>query len=306
MAFLMNIAFDNTVRLDRRTYLFEYKGFRFKLVQGDPARHHDHLLAILPRGESAERNSTFAAAAEFVSALAWHSGAAMTVWDNGGRGWSDHRPLRSAKPTVYDFPRVPNRGYTIGGTLISIPNVQTNEQRIALSLFREARASNSRYLSFLFFWQSMEVLGTKPHAFIKDVMKNHRDQVLLDDSWFDRLPLSGRALGEYLEDDCRHAVAHIRRRPGKKRLDLDSWDEHLRFAISVGVVRALSEAYIKHRLGMTESLTLVRPWSGGFPRFVDKATSARGRYTVAYPSAPLRLKRAGRFRVPKLPSRRYY
>jgi hypothetical protein len=62
MAFLMNIAFDNTVRLQRRTYLFEYKGFRFKLVQDDPRRYHDHMLTILPRWDSPERNSSFAAA----------------------------------------------------------------------------------------------------------------------------------------------------------------------------------------------------------------------------------------------------
>lgn len=306
MAFLMNIAFDNTVRLQRRTYLFEYKDFRFKLVQGDPRRHHDHLLTILPRWDSPERNRAFSVAAEFVSALAWQSGAAMTLWDSGGAGWRNHRPLRSAKPTIFGFPQVPNRGYTIGGTLISIPHVQTNEQRVALSLFREACASNIRYLSFLFFWQSMEVLGTKPHDFIERVMKNDRHQVPLDDSWFDRLPLSGRTIGEYLEDDCRHAIAHIKRRPGKKVLDLDSWDEHLRFAISVEVVRALSQAYIRHRLGMVETLTLVRPRSGGFPRFADKATRATGRYKIAYPSRPLRLDRTGRIRVSKLPSRRYY
>jgi hypothetical protein len=305
MAFLMNVAFDNTVRLQRRTYLFEYKGFRFKLVQDDPRRYHDHLLTILSDYHSEERTRAFAAASEFVSALAWQSGAAMTVWDSGGAGWPDHRPLRSARPTIFGFPRVPNHGYTIGGGLISIPHVQTIEQRVALSLFREARASNSRYLSFLFLWQSMEVLGTKPHAFIKDVMENHRHQVPLEDSWFDRLPLSGRTIGDYLEDDCRHAIAHIKRWPGKKRLDLDSWDEHLRFAISVEVVEALSQTYIRHRLGMSEELTLVRPRSGGFPRFADRATLAKGRYEIAYPSRPLRL-RAARIRVSKLPSRRYY
>lgn len=283
MPFLMHIAFDNAVRLQRRTYLFEYKGFRFKLIQNDPRKYPDHLLTILPSYDSPERNRAFAAASEFVSALAWASGAAMTVWDTGGAGWLGHRPLRSARATNYSLPRVPFRGGQIGGSLISIPNVQTNEQRIALSLFREARASNSRYLSFLFYWQSMEVHTTKPQDFIEDVMKNHRRQVRLEDSWFARLPLAGRTISEYLNDDCRNAIAHIKRRPGKKTLDLDSWDEHLRFAISVRVAEALAKAYIGYHLGMSKELTLVRPRSGGFPRFADETTLATGRYEIAYP-----------------------
>jgi hypothetical protein len=139
----------------------------------------------------------------------------------------------------------------------------------------------------------MEVQGAKPHAFIEDVMRNHRHQVPLDDSWFDQLPLAGRSISEYLEDDCRHAIAHIRRRPGKKRLDLDSWDEHLRFAISVEVVEALAEAYIRHGLGMSENLTLVRPRSGGFPRFADRATiEGTLRNRVSEPTAEAKSSRA--------------
>jgi hypothetical protein len=306
MAFLMNIAFDNTVRLQRRTYLLEYKGFRFKLVQNDPRRHHDHLLTIIPRHDGPERDQAFAAAAEFVSALAWQSGAAMTVWDSGGRGWDNRRSLRSAIPTAYGFPRVPFHGHHIGGTLISIPHVQTAEQRVALALFREARASNSHYLSLLFFWQVLGVSGGSPQDFIENVMKNSRHHVPLEQSWFDRLPLKGRSIGKYLKDDCRHAVAHIKRFAGIENLDLDDWKVQLRFTISVTVARALAEAFIRHHLGMSSSLSLVRPRGGGFPRFVDRTSTASAHFYIAYPGRPFNLKRIARpHRLPKLPSRRF-
>ena len=303
--FLMNLAFDSSIILPCRTYLFEYKSVRFKLVQTHYREYHDHLLTVVRDiNDTAAMNRAFAVGAEFVSALAWEQDAAMTVWNSGGAGWRGGS-LRFAKPTIFGFRRLPFRGYHIGGNLISIPHVQTNEQRIALALFREARASNSPYLSFLFYWQAMEVLATDPQAFIENVMRNHRRQVPIEDSWLSELPLAGRSIGDYLEDDCRHAVAHIKRRPGRRTLDLDSSDEHRRFTISVRVVEALAEAYITHHLRMSEKLSLVRPRSGGFPRFADKAERERRWYKLAYPYAPLSQDQVRRLvRHPRFPPTR--
>lgn len=147
------------------------------------------------------------------------------------------------------------------------------------------------------------VRGLAPRARLRKP-ENHRRQVPVEDSWFDRLPLRGRSVGRYLEDDCRHAVAHIRRFPGIKNLDLDDWDEQLRFAISVECAEALAHAFIRHHLGMPESLTLVRPRAGGFPSFVEKAALATGRFEIAYPHRPLRLK-IKPIRLPRR-SRKYF
>jgi hypothetical protein len=196
--FLMNLAFESSILLPRRTYLFEYKGVRFKLVQSNYREYHDHLLTVVSdMNDGAAMNQAFAVGAEFVSALAWEQDSPMTVWNSGGAGWRGGS-LRFAKPTMFNFRRLPFTGYHIGGSLISIPHVQTNEQRIALALFREAGASNSPYLSFLFYWQVMEVRGSDPRTFIEDVMRNHRHQVPIDDSPIDRLQLAGRSLGDYL------------------------------------------------------------------------------------------------------------
>jgi hypothetical protein len=306
MAFLMNIAMDNTVRLPRRTYLFEYKGVRFKLVQNNPREHHDHLLTIVPRHDSREKSRVFKVAAEFVSALAWETGAAMTIADSGGSGWPDNRPLRFASPRVYGFPRVPFAGHLIGGDLYTIPHVENDIQRIALALFREARASNSLFLSFLFYWQSMEVQHTAPQAVIEMMMKKNRHRVRVDDWSFSQLPLNGRKISDYLYDDCRHAIAHIKRKPGKRKLDLDDWEDLRRFAISVRVVETFAESYIKHHLGMSKKLLLVRPRSGGFPRFADEATRRTGRFVVAASHTPPTIKKDRPFRFPKQPSRRYW
>ncbi len=288
MAYLMQIAFDNTRRLERKRYLFEYRGVRFKLVQNNPRKRADHLLTIVPDDQAARENA-FAAASEFLSALAWENGAHVAVWEAGGSGWPDNCPLQKAEPNIFVFPRIPFRGNVAGYTLTRIPHVQNEAQRIALALFREARASNNDYLSFLFFWQVLEVDGRSPEGFVDKAFRKHRARLRIDQSYISQLPLQGRTLGRYLLDDCRHAIAHIKRRPGKKKIDLDKPGERMRLAISTRVVEAFAKHYIEDVLCLTERMYLIRPRRGGFPLFVDNQTLRHGAYKQAYPSRPPRV-----------------
>jgi hypothetical protein len=66
------------------------------------------------------------------------------------------------------------------------------------------------------------------------------------------LPFRGRSLGSYLLDYCRNAIAHIKRKPGRARLNLDIREERRRFAISNWIVKAFAEHYIRTRLALTE------------------------------------------------------
>jgi len=48
-------------------------------------------------------------------------------------------------------------GHSVGYDINRIPEIETEEQRDALVLFREASSSNNDYLAFLFFWQVIEI-----------------------------------------------------------------------------------------------------------------------------------------------------
>lgn len=283
MAYLMQISFDNTKRLERKRYLFQYKGIRFKLVQNNPRKWSDVLLTIVPERDRSGREKAFAAAAEFLSALAWEHGASSGVWEAGGGNWPDNLPLNRAQPTIYTFPRIPFRGNVVGYTLYRIPHIQTKLQRIALALFREARASNNDYLSFLFFWQVMDVKDVQPESFIDEAFARRREWLSVHQSDVERLPLAGRSMGEYLLDDCRHAIAHIKRWRGRKSLDLDKPNERMRLAISTRVVQAFAEHYIHHELAFAEPMYLVRPRRGGFPVFLEGKALHCGAFKMAYP-----------------------
>jgi hypothetical protein len=298
----MEICFDNSCRLARERYLFRYGGVTFKLVQENPRKWADHLLTIVPDHESPEAEAAYAAGCEFISALGWEHQASVAVGGTGGGGWPDDDPLRLAQPRVRIFPRVPFRGNTVGCDLHRLPYVQTNEQRMALALYREAGAANSSYLQFLFYWQVMEVgRGADAPGFVTSTWRKDRARLHLRESDINELPLAGRPLSAYLLDDCRDAIAHIRRKPGRAKLDLDVREERRRLERSTWVVKAFAEHYIRTRLNLTKYVWLMRPRRGGVPSFMDDAAmmAVAGGVKRAYPAPRLRL-----FRTPSSRRRR--
>lgn len=288
MAQLMEMCFDNSSRLVRKRYLFEYRGVRFKLVQDNPRRRADHLLTIVPSVDSPDRETAFRIGCEFVSALAWHNRARAAIWEAGLMSWPDNMSVWRARPIFFDFPSITSGGYSIGYDIARIPHIQTEDQRIALGLFRAAGASNSHFLAFLFYWQVLEVGGGDPIGCIDRTLRKHRSRLLPFD--LEGLPLGTRSLGHYLYEDCRNAVAHLKRKLGLKRLDLDKVEERGRFARSTGVIRIFAEDYIRFRLGLKEVVHLVKPRRGGFPRFLSESQIASGHFRRAYPSPRLKPK----------------
>jgi hypothetical protein len=299
MAYLMDIALDNARRLRRKTYFFEYKGFRFKLVQDNPRKWSDHLMTILPQGDHVQEDRAFMTAAEFASALSWENGGPVAVHYAGARGWPDELPLTQAMPSIRVFPRIASVGVARGYDLYRIPHIRTQPQRIALSLFREATASNNVYLSFLFFWQVLEVDRRDPVGFINKTLKLQRARLSFTREDFDSLPLGGRTLGLYLQDDCRHAIAHIKRKPGKRVIELDRWEERSRVTRSTRVVEAFARFYIDQVLGLSEVLYLTRRSNRNFPAFADLTAPENSGFRLAYyPPPQLHLHRAARVARP--------
>jgi hypothetical protein len=295
MTYLMHIALDNSRRLNRKSYLFEYKGVRFKLAQDDPREWSDHLLTIIPQNDQVRESVVFATASEFASCLNWQNGACVGVHYAGGRGYPDDASLSEAIPSIRTFPRIANRGLVYGFDLTQLPLVRTQAQRVALALFREANSSNNEYLSFLFYWQTLEVDGGDPVGFVNKTLSRQSSHLGYSRDDLARLPLAGRSLGKYLLDNCRHAIAHIRRKPGAKTIDFDQLEDRVRIVLSTRVVREFARFYIREVLNLSEKLYLVRQTSRSFPVFADLSKPENVGFKLAYPIAkPRTTRRLGR------------
>ena len=283
MSYLLNITLDNPNRLSRKVHYFEYRGVRFKLWQNNPRKWSDTLLTITSSDyRSSEAHHAYAVAGEFASALSWEFDAGVTVSGFGGGSFPSNRTLRHARPRQFVFPRVPiTRIHAVGGYSIErIARITDDYQRIALTLYREALSSNKELLSLLFYWQVLEVRHKNPVEWVnKVVLKHHQDLVQVI-QYLPELPLSGRKLGNYLLDDCRDAIAHIRRQPGRRPLKFDDDDESRRIWYSARVTKELARYYIRTHLIVNDRLYLVRPRKGGFPTYVDEATVRTGSYSA--------------------------
>jgi hypothetical protein len=291
----MDISLDNSRRFRRKRYLFEYRDIRFKLVHERSPRFCDHLLTLVPNADRSAEDRAFSITSEFASALAWQNAAMVAVHYGGGGGRADDTRLEDAEPFIRIPHRIPSAGFTRNYEPEQIPKIQTNEQRIALALLREARASNNLYLSFLMYWQVLEVGNYNAVDFINKALMKSRQRLRLSPDDIKSLELGGRSLGDYLLDDCRHAIAHFRRKPGKVAIDLDSWRDRTRLMHSTNVIKCFASFYIVDALKLTEKLYLAMPRNrGGFPKFADSSTLESERlklvpsYRISSPRRPLK------------------
>ncbi len=276
MPYLMEISFDNDHRLKRKNYLFEYKGIRFKLIQDTPRKWADHLITILSEGDESKREEVFSIASEFISALGWQNRARVAIWEIGGRNWHKEWSLSRASSSIRTFPKIPFGGSITNCGIDIIPKIETEEQRIALTLYREARASNNNYLSFLFFWQILETGGTNAEGYVNKIYKKRPKKIRLVTKDIAKLSLQNCQLGEYFRDECRDAIAHIRRKPGKKKLLLDNTKERHKISTDTHIIRNIAEYYIENHLKLNKQLYLKRKGNNGFPTFVSNEETLKG------------------------------
>jgi hypothetical protein len=282
MSYLLTMSLDNPNRLNRKVHYFEYQGVRFKLVQNNPRKWSDTLLTIVRNGDrSPEAHAAYSAAGEFASALSWEFDAGVTIGGLGGGSFRSDLTLRNAKPRQFVFPRVPitRINQAVGGYSIErIARITDDHQRIALTLYREALSSNKDLLSLLLYWQILDVRSKDQVGWINKAVRKHPKELVQVIGYLPELPLAGRSLGNYLLDDCRDAIAHIRREPGRRPLKFDDDDESRRIWYSARVTKDLARFYIRTHLNVTDPLYLVRPRKGGFPTYLDEDTIGRGSF----------------------------
>jgi hypothetical protein len=205
----------------------------------------------------------------------------IMVGGSGGCGWNT-QSISNAKQSSFTFPRIPTRGLSRNHSIGKIPLIKEGYQRRALMLYREANASNNDFLSFIFFWQILETRNTSAINYVNNTYRKKRSAFAYIERHIESLPLNGRKLGDYLLNDCRHAIAHIRRRRNKNSLNVDCLAERERFWNSLIVAKAFAEHYIKYAIDLNESLILVRKHNNTIPFYEKKEEADRCGLKLAY------------------------
>ena len=269
----LDFSFNNSGRLTKRINYFRYRDVEFKLIQSPPEERSDHLLTLVD-SEKRDTEHAFRVASEFASAVAWQNGVRTAVWLSltftpGAAS------LRAARPRFSGPPRIELGGIR-GCSIERLPSIENTEQREALAMFREAMASNSFYLRFLFMWHVLELLSpASPGKAAQDAVKYVDDTLASPPqclrihevrSDLEDISLGSRSVGEYLRDDCRHAVAHLKRDPLRGRhIDVDDLQDRRRMELSSRIVTEFARCFIEDRLGLRKRVYLEIGRRGAIP-----------------------------------------
>lgn len=275
MAYLLHIGFDNSVRFWKNVFYFEYKGTRFKLIQNNNREWSNVLLTIVKGSGNIElENKIYLKASEFLSALSWEISSLVKVqlMEKWGIGIAEDSRLKQSKRRIWRFTKIPFFKHPAHCCISTIAEIGNEKQRDALSLFREALSTNNDYLSFLFFWQIMEIEGNDPISWINKVYYSaNRGKIRIDKFDCNRIQNNRQKLGNYFYDDCRNAIAHIfKLRKGKRKVKIDNVNDNLRIMISTRVIKEFARFYIKDKLQVQKHMHLVRKKDHGFPVYVKE------------------------------------
>jgi hypothetical protein len=284
MPYLLQLAVDKPFRLQRNTHYFSYQGVSFKYVQHPQragSQWSDLLLTIVDSSDSPMAQKAFSVAGTWAAALSWEVRRPISIRMAGGASWHSSFPLRRARGNIFTWPRLPFLGKTSGFDFSRIANVTDENQRKALVIYREAQVSNSVLLSILLNWQVLEVWNSQPVGWINNQVKKGTGYMTLRNH-LSALHLGTRKLGEYLLNDCRHAIAHLRRDPGRKAIEFDSITEVRRLGSSAVVLEALARRYIETHLKLTDHMWLARPRGRGAIRYVPSAEYSSGSYRLVH------------------------
>jgi len=258
MPYLLQFGVDKAFQQPKNVYYFKYSGVRFKFIQNNPRKWSDALLTIVDEYRSPLAQTAYTAAGQWASALAWNRDVPVALRVQGGHSWPKPYPLRRARCFVRDWPRLPFHGLMRGDYFSSIARFKTKDQLLGATLYREARSSNSLLLSILLYWQVLEIQTRDPVGWISKVVRRNPEVLRHTREFLHRLPLGHRSLGAYLNDDCRHAIAHIKRKPGKRALEFHSLQEDERLGRSEAVLEQLARHKVSNDLGPIETLLLVQ------------------------------------------------
>jgi hypothetical protein len=247
---------------------FSYKGVRFKFIENDPRKWSDVLLTIV--ADRHQEETAYSVAGEWASALSWELQLPVSVRALGAKGVGATFRLRQARCNTRSWPVLPFHGSITGYDFSRVASISSEQQRLALAVYREAQCSNNVLLSILLYWQILEIGNPKSKRWINRAITNYPAQLASAKEYVSRLPLKSRKLADYLEDDCRHAIAHIKRRPGRMALTFDSIEEIGRLNLSEATLRDLARVYIGDQLKVTDRSWLVRAKGRGFPTYVGE------------------------------------
>lgn len=242
--------------LPRRVSYFRYDGIHFKLIQNYSPAYCDTLVTLDPNQIDQPDDHIFTAASEWLYCFCFDNKLIGRCSPQGAIGGSQGS-IKKLKSQYGTFRTIHMHGhFSLDHDIHRISRVTTAEQKRALRLFMEAKASNSPFHRFLFFYQVLDI-GGRAEDNVMAITNPIPPQIGFIKDDFKRI-ITALPLAEYLWEECRSAIAHFRRHPGKRQIDLNTMDDTERITISARIMEDIASYYLRKSLGLSDRLFLCR------------------------------------------------
>ena len=143
---------DTTCFFRKAEYIFEFEGRKYRLIRGTE-KEFDKLCTITD-GSNKENEESHETTMRLLDYLAWEFGQPIRYVGAGGHGYHEGK-IALETALISSF-----HGRTLRSLVVDIsriPDVTNSTQRLALSLWNEAKYSNSPFLGFINYWKILEL-----------------------------------------------------------------------------------------------------------------------------------------------------
>ena len=202
------------------------------------------IVETIIRSES-EFESAFETVSKFLDSLALEAGAGYEITNVGGMGLREFPKLPLKNPST-SSPRQFKRYANVWN--LKIP--QSEEARMALSIYNEAIHASSCFYRFLCQWRILEIpypnqQDKNASKWINRIISERRDVCLTD--YIKEMQNNNTDVGQYFYNECRNAIAHITRDPTVVGF---KWSDHLKIIQASNSLESFVRFFIRNEIDL--------------------------------------------------------
>lgn len=233
----ITICFDTEGDFAKPSYIVEYEGYQIEIKKGTPSEGHNLHIETTHYNDSKAHEG----GRRFLSEVAWLFDYRVEILAWGGG--SHKTPVN-----------VWQRSFSRIGNAIHLEDYEQiafdYEQKLALGLYREGISSNSNFYKFLSYFKIINIkyhTGSEQKQWINDNISKIRINTKLLSEFEDE---NIDDVGEHLYNSGRCAIAHASIQSGDLIADADNYDDNIRIARELPLIKELSEIFIMDELGV--------------------------------------------------------
>ncbi len=272
MPYVMQVNFDSYWMLAKPSCVFRFRNREYRMLRGKGPQNRkekDCILTILTNYDKEEESKIYRDIMIYYGCLSWEYHTPIIVGGGGGYGNSKKVSIRSVRRVD-----VSKRDLPIGVHYLSIgriPYVYTKDQEDAIGLYREAIASGSPFYKFLCLWNILNIPSRKSNLvkrWINDTTEKKKDKIF-PNNHINGLKAKKRDIADYLDEECRDAVSHVRRdSPQRTHIDPNDINDRFRIATSAYFLENLARLYIVDELKLDTAQFLFQFKNKSIPEYL--------------------------------------